>query len=225
MTITAGTEQSSRLGDRFPYCRFPPRVGERYQEGAVEGLRFLILGESHYGSEDTVERERSLTTRVVEDSLSGKKRHRFVSSVTKVVRGPAAVHADVETLFNASAFYNYVQAYAGPEAGHRPTPQAWQLSEPPFRSVLAELRPDLILVCGKALWEHVRDIDGLTSMPVQEPDDRRVRSRLFEAGDRLGVGGMINHPASRGFRPADWYPRFQRYVKRAHEVKAGRLEA
>lgn len=203
-------------GERFAACRFAPWVGPRYESGAVDGLRLLVLGESLYGRHESVERDRSLTHRVVEDHLRGRPRHRFVSTVAAVVAGVRPGDTNGEGAFwNAVAFHNYVQEYAGERARQRPREEAWAQGAPALREVLAELQPDLILVCGRALWEHLKQVDGLTSDPIQEDYDKRIRSRLFDAGGTKVVGGMINHPVSFGFRPAEWRPRVQRYVERA----------
>lgn len=225
MTCEGGVDPASGSRERFPRSQFMPWVGPNYDQGVVEGLRFLILGESHYDTDTSIEYKRALTTRVVTDYLCGKKRHRFVRSVTNVVLGPASDDKGLATLWNGSAFYNYVQEYAGAKSRQRPSTQAWQRSEMAFRDVLAALRPHLILVCGSALWEHVKHLDGLSRLPKQGSDDRRVRSRLFEVDDHVAVGGAINHPAWPGFRPAEWHPRVRRYIERAHAVKAGRLDA
>jgi hypothetical protein len=79
-----------------------------------------------------------------------------------------------------------------------------------------------VLACGRALYEHLKLVEGLTDAgEYGKNGDKRTRSRLIELGDgRRGVLGMIYHPASFGFRAVEWQPRIQEYLERARRVRA-----
>jgi hypothetical protein len=225
MTTTIAQQRFSN--DDFPDCHFYPWVGPHYTDGVIDGLdglRVLVLGESHYAYGLPVEKERGLTQLVIQEELEGKMRHRFISGVTRALFSRATVddRARFSSLWNAMAFYNYVQEYAGDGPRKRPSDAAWQRSAVPFRSVLATLQPDFVLACGRMLYERLKLVEGLTDDGQYGDDgDKRTRSREIElGGGRRGVLGMIYHPASFGFRADEWHPRIGEYVQRAKRVKA-----
>lgn len=110
--MTATVRQPQPCDDEpFAACHFLPWVGPEYTSGVVDGLCILVLGESHYSFGLPPEKERGLTRLVIEEELEGKMRHRFMSGVTTALFGRAAVddRSRFATLWNAMAFYNYVQ--------------------------------------------------------------------------------------------------------------------
>jgi hypothetical protein len=208
-------------------CHFYPWVGPAYEGGAIDGLRILVLGESHYtypGLTDA--NERTLTCRVIEADYEGgrKHKHRFISAVTTVLFGQAAVR-DREQFrehWDRLAFYNFVQELAGSGSNHRrPSEAAWGRSVAPFRWLLSQLQPDMVLACGRTLYERLKLVDGLTSEPLYGDEARRSRSRLLDvANGHPAVLGMIYHPASRHFLAREWRPFVQIYLDRARAVRA-----
>jgi len=206
-------------------CHFYPWVGPAYQAGAIDGLRILVLGESHYTYRGLTEaNERTLTCRVIEEEFEEVRKHRFISAVTTVLFGRDAAR-DKEQFhehWNRLAFYNFVQELAGSGSNHRrPSEAAWGRSVAPFRWLLSQLQPDMVLACGRTLYERLKLVDGLTSEPLYGDDARRSRSRLLEvAGGHPAVLGMIHHPASRHFTAREWRPFVQKYLDRARAVRA-----
>jgi hypothetical protein len=163
--MTTTLPQQRFTNDDFPDCHFYPWVGPHYTDGVIDGLRVLVLGESHFSFSLPVEKERGLTQLVIQEELDGKMRHRFISGVTRALFDRAAVtnRARFSSLWNTMAFYNYLQEYAGNGPRKRPSDAAWHRSAAPFRSVLAALKPDFVLACGRALYEHLKLVEGLTS--------------------------------------------------------------
>jgi hypothetical protein len=210
--------------DAFAACHFLPWVGRAYTDGVIDGMRVLVLGESHYSFGLPADRQRGLTQLVIEEELDGKMRHRFISGVTSVLfdRGAVDDRARFATLWHALAFYKYVQEYAGDGPRKRPSDAAWQRAASPFRYVLAALKPDFVLACGRALYKRLKQVEGLTPYgEYGKDDDHRTRSRLIDIGaGRRGVLGMIYHPASFGFRGVEWQPRVREYLARARQVRA-----
>jgi hypothetical protein len=216
MTETSGftTPTIEELG----LCRFAPCVGPQYQSGAFDGMKLLVLGESHYRWPGMPADERTLTRYVVEAKMKGEPGS-FVRGVTAALLG--ASHKDeVErtSLWRNLAFYNYSQEFAGDHARQRPTPEHWQSAEGPFRQVLDSLSPNLVLVCGKQLWKHVRKIDALSDEPYVKPGDELERSRVSRSQGRITVLGMMAHPSSIGFNASKWAPRIQNYLLRARSL-------
>ena len=205
--------------DELPRCRFSPCVGPRYAEGAFDGLRLLVLGESHYEWRDMPSQERTLTQFVVDGNMSATP-GRFVRGVTSALEGGSAHSTQEERLrlWQTLAFYNYSQEFAGDHARERPTQAHWEAAQTPFRQVLTFLTPDVVLVCGKMLWSHVRRIEGLSDEPHVNPLDEKERSRVARGSARATVLGMMAHPSSIGFKASDWAPRVRAYFARARSL-------
>jgi|GEM_PF-1247916 len=229
MTTTVLPSLVPNSDDAFAACHFLPWVGSAYAGGVIDGLRVLVLGESQYSFGLPAGREPESTRLVVQEEIAGRCRHRFISGVTTALfdRGAVDDRARFATLWNAMAFYNYVQEYVGDRPRERPSDAAWQRAAVPFRTVLAALQPDFVLACGRSLYERLKQVHGLTQYGEYGTDgDQRTRSRLVDLGcGHPGVLGMIYHPASFGFRAVEWQPRIREYLARARQVRASRPSA
>ena len=194
-----------------------PWIGPRYQDGGFDGLRVLILGESHYSWNLEAARVRYATRIVVHGDLSGTDRHRFHDRVVRVMRGSRGriPHEDAVRFWNGVAFYNYVQEFVGDHPRNRPSPAQWEHAATVLPSVLKALRPHFVLACGRQLYEHLKTVPDLSSAPKFGSDNyTRSREIAIGSGDR-GVVGLIYHPASIGFSARKWAPRAKEYLARA----------
>ena len=165
--------------------RFCPWRGLEYGKTTKLRLpaRLLILGESHYDRDGTLE-EGGDTKGVVNDYLEGGH-PRIFTRIIHTVLGPDMSHQRAQ-FFQSVAFYNYVQCIVGDAPGKRPTKKMWQSAAAPFLATLETLQPTHILVCGLDLWDNMPDIDTLWA-----PDERDKLIRCF---------GSIDFPTSRSPR-------------------------
>ena len=176
---------------------FEPWVGEQYGKpgNVLGGGRLLVLGESHY-THDAAQvgtSEPDGTKDAVGDYALPHNQKTF-RNITAVLAGKAPRELslpEVEAIWNAIAFYNYVPTYvASPSLGGRPSPAQWRAGAAPFRRVLAEHTPDGVLVCGLTTWDW---------LVYDSPGGRDVDTRSFEVFPVNGVPcRRIRHPG-RGF--------------------------
>lgn len=172
--------------------RFLPWIGKRYGKSRF-GVRILVLGESHYGGEQD---NLAMTREVVEYCTQGSGRARFFTVIANVLRGHSGWIEDTELagIFQEIAFYNFVQTIVGEEPRCRPAFRQWVEAQEPFKAVLAELKPDVVLVLGVELQEKI----------LEWPE---------------GVEwAAITHPAG-ALRYAETFPKFQELVDRARVNK------
>jgi uracil-DNA glycosylase len=130
--------------------------------------------------------------------------------------------------WNRVAFYNYLQEFAGTRAGHRPKAKQWEDEThfDAFQKVIDALKPDRILVLGKATWQNM---PGAPKLGFRVPDPE-PRLRVAEAFGRVSKGESIScwyhrsdggralaapiyHPAHRKFDWKAWVPTVQELMR------------
>lgn len=162
---------------------FEPWEGSKYRSGGLEGVRVLILGESHYGDVGT--ESAACTIETVKD-LGQERRNRFFTVTQKLVSGinPEEWVPDKTRVefWESVAFYNYVQSFPGDKSRMRPTQEMWANAATPLLKTLQELRPQVMVVLGLELQSHLPEI----------PSGIRVCN--------------VPHPSSRGFQYERWQP-------------------
>lgn len=153
---------------------FKPWVGAKYGTPHNRfNRRILVLGESHYGPAGTEHPD--TTIEVVTYFTQGGARHSFFTKIAKVLLGLDEKSGWLEPelladVFDNVAFYNYVPRFAGDYARQRPSSELWEAGQAPFHSVLENLRPDLVIVLGKALDHYVPELpSGIRRCPIQHP--------------------------------------------------------
>jgi len=165
---------------------FDPSIGKNYGTPTIPEIRINVLGEAHHG--DLKNLHRNFTREMVK--LYGQqKRLSFFTKVWKLICG-AVNRAE---FWENIAFYNYIQTFPGPSARIRPTTTMWEDAIDPFLKTVEELKPQLLVILGHELYNHVPTSilpKDLVICPVQ-------------------------HPSSWGFRYCEWQPRVQEAINEA----------
>lgn len=148
---------------------FLPVVGDKYNEG-INGKKVVILADSHYlGKKDmeiydkdkTDVRISGITKNVVEqytNYIDGNgEHHSWMNTYTKgykVLGNQDMSKSEIKDIIDKTAFYNYVQT---PMSGPREAPSLidYKNAEQPFRNVLKELQPDVVVVWGNRSWDSL----------------------------------------------------------------------
>lgn len=142
---------------------FQPLIGSNYSK-----TKLLILGESHYCSKQcrncglcSAHPEcANFTAKVVEDYLNPNvEREGWMNTYLKFERSLVGHDTNINEsrrIWEDIAFYNYLQVpMLNPrQAG---TNEQYKQAEDAFFSVLETLRPKLMIVWGKRLWQHLPD--------------------------------------------------------------------
>ncbi|WCP83299.1 hypothetical protein PQE20_17930 [Vibrio harveyi] len=138
--------------------KFKPWIGSNYATNRF-GARILILGESHYGSQE--DEYEDYTIDVVK-MWGQENRLAFFTKIAKTVLNYDSSYflTDHEryALWENVSFYNYVQAIVGEEARIRPLSEMWNQSEAAFQEVIERLDPQIIIVLGKELADNLPTI-------------------------------------------------------------------
>jgi len=195
---------------------FRPWIGNKWgqSDNTLGGTRLLIVGESHYCSPEQPELVGQClpetTAEVVED-LAIRGSHRFFTGLTQIICGRPKWSMDrgeVDALWHALTFYNYVPAFVATGPRVRPTGAMFESGRAPFANVLIELRPQTIIVCGRDLWWWMRR--GLLAGTTAPPPAEECR-----IGPALAV--RIMHPSATGFSSTGTRPIVERLLAQVRQ--------
>jgi len=190
------------VSPHMKHVKFLPWVGRNYA-ARFNGLRTLILGESHYQWEAgiSIDDDRNCTIDRVEEQLEGCT-GAFWTKTASAVLGKKPTLDEKKHFWNSVAFYNYVQESAGFGPRIRPSAQSWEVSKVPFMEVLESLRPELIIALGYRLWEMLPDLDGYEGPRIETAPQKRTWVYPYSEGRTLLY--TIRHPSS-GFNYISWH--------------------
>jgi len=189
---------------------FYPRIGENYKTTGFNGLKLLILGESHYcGEKCEVCGKQSnkncsdFTIGVLNRYFDYKKGNgghedwmRTFTRFTNVLFGEQVDNKTLIDFWDSVIFYNYVQSSTeGPRTP--PSNEQFSDSNDAFIEVLEEFKPDLILVWGERLWDKLPDSGRQGEENIL--DNANGRFYYYKVGDREIPAYGIYHPSSRYF--------------------------
>lgn len=170
-----------------------PWIGTHYTHPQHFLHKTLILGESNFTKPERFNWElvqACVKNDISKDPLEERDTTGFCRFSTKIRRmifgrnttlGPEDFWQDV-------TFYNFVQVLVGERSRIRPTQEMWSVSVPAFIEIVSTLKPERVLVLGKANWGNL-----LTHIENKEIDEHRAT--LF-IGDERVKAGYINHPSS-----------------------------
>lgn len=130
---------------------FKPFVGNNYH---LQSPKFLILGESHYDGEGADNED--FTCMVVKkyaQQENGEKR-KFFTIIAKNVDNELDNNT-AKSLWGKVAFYNYVQTIVGSGPRQRPSIEMFDMSRQAFKTVVESLKPDIIVILGRHLGNHL----------------------------------------------------------------------
>ncbi|MDA8090569.1 MAG: hypothetical protein M0Z61_10195 [Nitrospiraceae bacterium] len=177
---------------------FKPWVGRNY--GKTNGIRLLILGESHYGPKES---KSDFTQQLTKAYVNHEWNHRFWTNIMQVIDGRKYWEIDRDVFWSEVAFYNYIQEPVAETAGVAPSPDMWAIAEEPFLEVLPLLKPTHIVVLSKRLWKNM-------TSKGERGDDLSVNkvereTRLFPYEGGFARATWLPHP-SYGFSANEWHP-------------------
>jgi hypothetical protein len=151
---------------------FEPWVGPLYRDKGFEGLRVLVVGESHYGRPE--EEKPSFTRDWVERFASGTQGNRFFTVVSKLLlETPTNERLRLEQrrqLWDRLAFYNYVQSFPGSKSRVRPSRALWDAAAACLPWVINDLQPQFLLILGRDLEKQIlRHLPSVSACPIPHP--------------------------------------------------------
>ena len=204
------------LWKKMKLVRFQPWVGKNCHVG-FNGLRTLVLGESHYHSLNNPEINDSPneTIECIQEQVEGGWTKAFWTKIAIALTGRTPTTTDKEQFWDSVAFYNYVQESAGFGPRVRPSPKSWEMSKVPFEEVLEQLKPDFIVALGYRLWDMLPDLNGREGPKIESTPQPRTWIYPHSGGCALLFN--VKHPSS-GFSPPEWHKHILVAQEKAKDV-------
>lgn len=189
---------------------FEPRVGANYESKGFNGIKLLILGESHYCGDRCEDcgdlnniRCKKFTDNQFKKFFNNKKGigefNGWMKTYTRFSNILHDKHLNVDELedfWNSVIFYNYVQSSAE-EMGVSPSKEQFDNSLDAFIEVLEEFKPDFIIVWGVRLWNVITLFGRKSEESIL--DNGNGPFYYFKTGGKEIPAYSIYHPSSRYF--------------------------
>jgi hypothetical protein len=203
-----------------PPVYFTPVVGEHYDDGLVDGVRVLILGESHYASiAKQAEWGRDCTQinydDYTDDSCNFDNESQFFKKLPRILtRKTDVTMLESAAAWRRIAFSNFVQEFVGEFAGIRPKAAQWKQGQLALTELADKLDPHVILVLGSKLWDHIKK--GRSSEEHSIAADHRDRYIwLIPTKSGFARSSWIFHPCTNRERLCSAIGVFEELLKRA----------
>lgn len=191
---------------------FKPWIGQNYSTKGYKGKRIMILGESHYCLKELALNGRcypkcdkkhmkddcfTQTQDVVSQFVYGYVGEKYLQTFLcfeRAVVGKELSQEEREEFWNGVIFYNYIQ-YSQPKPRVAPQPEFWKLSEEPFKELLTEYMPDIIVVWGNRLYNGLPDWGGIASkLFIDENNYTDVWTYVIKGKEIPAI--KVHHPSS-----------------------------
>lgn len=184
--------------------RFLPWVGKNYQAG-LNGLRTLVLGESHYhgGVNPEINSRPNFTIECIQEQVDGEFTFAFWTKIATTMIGRKPTLEDKQQFWNSVAFYNYVQDSVGSGPRIAPQSESWEKSEVPFEEVLENLKPHFIVALGYRMWDRLPNLNGRDG-PKIESAPPSSGTWIYPHSGGCAMLFNIQHPSS-GFSCLAWH--------------------
>ena len=188
------------MSERF----FHPWQGDRYQSGVRDGLKLLIVGDSHYSDDPAECRDRELTRTIVGQAMV-EGGWTFFEHIREVALGLQELQE--RTFFwNAVSFVNLVQE-ALPTSSSKPSAGQIERGWLALRETVDELKPDVMLIFSARAWDR----GGSPSCKIEaDAADFRPAHDLYGIGSYPRrnqpplVAARFNHPRQPGCERSVW---------------------
>lgn len=184
-----------------------------------QGIRLLIVGESHYDEGDPPPPEKwsAFTTEIVTRWGSNAEGYtRFFGNIYATFNENGAHWSSDEfkRFWSKIFFYNYVQSFVAGKARARPTSKQFADSADAFHTMLDDLKPEAIVVMGQTTWDIMSDRGAKL---VDRDEDGLGSIYRYEYSGGSCLAGHTHHPSSVGYSAKYWRERVKRILERIHE--------
>lgn len=202
---------------------FTPLVGPDYDAGLVDGIRVLLLGESHYGIDDAGGNFGSRCTHhhfegyLTDDCDWSTDRPFFQKLPSIVTRKLEPTAAESGWAWRHIAFSNAIQSLL-PASSAVPTREQFERAGEAVQELVSVLRPHVVLMLGKRLWDGIPPAIGVYSdEPPIQPSEQPRKIWLLPHPDGFSRATWIYHPSRYFESIPSSIAVFSELLERAHQ--------
>lgn len=186
------------------------------------GLKLLIVGESHYdeGEPPPAEQVSSFTSEIVMRwGANAEGYQRFFGNIYASFNDDGAhwSSGQFKRFWTSVNFYNYVQSFVPGQSRVRPTARQFSGSADAFHAVLDDLKPEAIVVVGQTTWDLMSDRGAKL---VERDEDGLGSIYRYEYNGGSCLAGHTHHPSSIGYSADYWRPRVGRFLEHVRSAGA-----
>lgn len=192
---------------------FAPFIGEKYgNPNSSFQEKVLCLGDSHYGVSTPIS---NTTKDVITRYLKNESKEAWFPTFTKGLEALAGCDMKNnlvyrEKIFNSICFYNYVQVPMT-EPREKPSNENYKYSAEAFFKTLNELEPDVIVVWGTRLWNHL-PWNFLEYRDCEKINRYKLYSCYYKISPEKKILLLrIYHPSG-GFSWLKWHDCLKQYI-------------
>ena len=171
--------------------QFEPWIGEKYFSEGFRGVRVLALGESHYAEPGLA--RRTFTSDVIRECVF-EGRAAYFTKVAKLLNNLGSGEHLTDQLLRETwdriAFYNFVQQML-PAPRVRPSEVMWKQAQQLFPNLMTQLRPQLIVVMGKALREWFEPPPEVAICYTEHPSSSRFSYQPWAENFRVAHSKVL----------------------------------
>jgi len=193
---------------------FHPWVGAHYGTRNLHrhNAKIWLLGASHYewqphAAHRGLQRPSGLTCWNIAAQLTATTM-RFYTNIECTLLGRMPTPEERAEIWASVVFSNLEQEVVGYGPMAKPTPHMWATGHTAFRSLLAALQPDVVVVFGFAVWDHLPG--GYRALQDIREGTITLQRRVYDHT----IACRLRHPSSVGFSSRAWHT----VIKRAMEA-------
>ncbi len=198
--------------DFSEHLRFEPYIGNAYDAGYGLGVKLLVLGESHYGTD----RGADMTRYWLGLHIDGTERAPFWTKLERAISGCTRENVDPRAFWSRAAFANIIQEVLA-DRGLKLGPREWATVEPAFCEFLDRLSPDLVLLFAKGAWDKLPQEPAIVPSLVSPNNECAAIYPRRDGGRTLT--GSFSHPSPFGWKAEDWHLYIRRLLASAATLK------
>jgi hypothetical protein len=200
------------------YMKLLPAKGIHYDDGFIDHVKLLVLGESHHHKDDLGPEH----TRIWFERFKNGDRTTFVTNLLRLLRTFRPGASDLE-LLDSIAFSNLLQKVK-PDRLDEPAAAMWEASTAALPEIVEATTPDVVLVTSSRAWwkiynEWWKKRQRLQRHSLLDISDITWAGAYTRSDGEVALAGFINHPSAPGWQVDKWTPRVNALLNAASELR------
>ncbi len=196
---------------RYNY-NYPPWVGSQY--GSGENIKLLVVGKSYF---DARYRDKTIDS-FISDLIKGRSKDSFYSTLELVLaegrhwkKGLGGkMSLDRKKFWNGLCFHQFIQAILS-DGYTAPGKAMWKEGQEIFKEILLALQPQLVIMAGEEIFNHMPTLGGATGKTYSEGREK-MKTWILNSGEAECRIAAIRNPRDGTFDTRTWKSLYQQFL-------------